>query len=268
MAELESTTDAQGAVPDLELVALKSNEQLAEAAGLLHEVWGARSEAARGEVMSTSLLRALSHSGNYVVGAYRGGKLLGCTVGMFGSLTDGRPDQLHSYMAGVLPALSSRGIGYAMKRHQLRWALTRDIETITWTFDPLVSRNAYFNLCKLGVSVDAYEPDFYGRIDDGANTGQETDRLLVTWDLRNEWVTQAMAGELGEMRRHASVLPEAELIVVPKDIGTARAAIQAERVAVRERFQSLIADGYRVAGMSKAWEYVLLPEAVRPVYEP
>lgn len=261
-----------GSDADLELVTLRTGEQIEAAAELLWTVWRARTLAERAEVVSTSLLRTLSHSGNYVVGAYRGGKLLGCTVGMFGALAEsGRPDSLHSYLAGVSQTESDRGIGYAMKRHQRQWALEREIETITWTFDPLVARNAYFNLCKLGATAVTYKENFYGTLNDGANTDEDTDRLLVSWPLRSEWVERAMLGEEGEMRRHPRVMPEAELIVVPEDISklrvTAREQAREERLTVRKRFLSLLAQGYHVAGMTKGREYVLVPAGTSEVFE-
>lgn len=255
-----------------DMVMLRPGEQIEAAAELLWGVWKARTEAERSAVIDSTLLRTLCDTGNYVVGAYRDGELIGCAVGFFSSgSASGRPDCLYSFIAGVSHAQSNRGVGYAMKRHQRQWALERDIDTITWTFDPLVARNAYFNLSKLGATVDAYKPDYYGRLNDGINTNQNTDRLVAHWDLRDEWVEQAMIRELGDLRRHACVSPEAELIVIPEDIGVLRETdpqlAQHERLAVRERFQSLLAQGYRVAGMSKAREYVLLPTGVNGAFE-
>lgn len=253
------------------IVALHTDEQIEAAAELLWTVWGARTAAERSEVISVSLLRTLCHSGNYVVGAYRDGHLIGCSVAMFGA-RGGRPDHLHSCITGVHQPERNRGTGFALKRHQRRWALERGIETISWTYDPLVCRNGYFNLCKLGATVTAYRPDFYGRLDDGVNTDERTDRLLVEWALRAEWVEQAMAGEPGAVRRHALVVPGAELIVVPEDVElvrrTDRPRAQQERYAVRDRFLALFAQDYRVAGMTKAHEYVLVPAGTIPAYEP
>ena len=258
--------------PGPDVVLLHTPEQLEAAAELLGGVWGARTESERKEVMTSTLLRTLSHSGNYVAGAYRGGDLVGCTVGLFGARSaSAPPDHLHSDIAGVVPAVSNRGVGFAMKRHQRAWTLEHGIGTITWTFDPLVARNAYFNFCKLGASVVSYEPNFYGRLDDGTNTNQNTDRLVVEWDLRAEWVEQMMISESGASRRHAHVPPQAELIAVPEDIsmlrGTDPQRAQQQRITVRQRFQSLIAQGYRVVGMSRAKAYVLLPARVTATYD-
>lgn len=54
---------------------------------------------------------------------------------------------------------------------------------MTWTFDPLVARNAYFNLRKLGGTSSEYLTDHYGDMSDGLNRGQPSDRMLLNWNL-------------------------------------------------------------------------------------
>ena len=54
---------------------------------------------------------------------------------------------------------------------------------MTWTFDPLVRRNAYFNLVKLGATAVAFHQDFYGSMQDEVNAGDLSDRILIEWDL-------------------------------------------------------------------------------------
>ncbi len=56
-----------------------------------------------------------------------------------------------------------------MKLHQRAWAIARGIPVIEWTFDPLVARNAYFNIRKLGAMPVEYLPNFYGIMGDGIN---------------------------------------------------------------------------------------------------
>lgn len=261
--------DHHGAASGPEVITLRSHAELESAAELLWQVWDARTDAERNELISISVLRALAHSGNHVAGAYLDGRLVGCTVGVFGARGD-RVDHLHSHITGVRQPERNRGTGLALKQHQRLWALEKGIDIVTWTFDPLVARNAYFNLCKLGASVTGFEADFYGRIEDGTNAGDHTDRLLVEWSLRSEWVEQAMTAEPGR-RRHATVVPGAELIAVPEEISMLREAdprqALRERLAVRDRFRSLLTDGYRVAGMSRAREYVLLPAETSATYE-
>ena len=83
---------------------------------------------------------------------------------------------MHSHITGVLPGLQSQGLGRLLKQHQREWALAREVGHITWTFDPLVARNAHFNLRVLGARVTEYLVDHYGPMDDGVNRGDETDR--------------------------------------------------------------------------------------------
>ncbi|STS10865.1 Uncharacterized conserved protein [Gordonia bronchialis] len=97
--------------------------------------------------VSTDMLRALSHAGNYVAGAFIGDHLAGGSVGFFGAPVG---HTLHSHITGVSKRGRGHNVGYALKMHQRTWALHRGLRTITWTFDPLVARNAYFNITKLG----------------------------------------------------------------------------------------------------------------------
>ena len=90
---------------------------------------------------------------------------------------------MHSHITGVLPDHQSHGLGRVLKQHQREWALARDVGHITWTFDPLVARNAHFNLRVLGTRVTEYLVNHYGPMDDGVNRGDETDRIMVSWAL-------------------------------------------------------------------------------------
>jgi predicted GNAT superfamily acetyltransferase len=101
---------------------------------------------------------------------------------------------LHSHITGVAPGGQHRGIGFALKVHQRAWARARDVNAIGWTFDPLVARNAWFNLAKLAAMADTYLEDFYGPMTDGINAGMESDRLWLWWNLGHEHVVAACAG--------------------------------------------------------------------------
>jgi predicted GNAT superfamily acetyltransferase len=65
---------------------------------------------------------------------------------------------------------------------------------VAWTYDPLIRRNAYFNLVKLGARPVEYLRNFYGVMTDAINNGTETDRMLAHWDLRSDLVADACAG--------------------------------------------------------------------------
>jgi predicted GNAT superfamily acetyltransferase len=232
--------------------------------------------------VTTEMLRALSKAGNYVSGAYDGDELVGACVGFFSPPAD---EALHSHIAGVSAAALGRGVGYAVKLHQRAWALARGAQTIAWTFDPLVRRNAYFNLAKLAATPAEYLPNFYGGMNDGINGDDETDRLLVHWPLAAPEVVAACAGTLrhvdaaalreagaavalGRGTTHAPVrgaLDSATILVaVPADVealrGTDPGLAKEWRVALREVLGPLLTGGARVNGFDRAGWYVLSRE--------
>jgi predicted GNAT superfamily acetyltransferase len=131
------------------------------------------------DLINTSMMVALAMSDNYVAGVFVDDELAGVVVGW-----RGHEGHLHSHIAGVHPKHQGSGLGYQLKMHERGWARARGLSRVEWTFDPLVRRNAYFNLCKLGTRVLRYFPDFYGELGDGLNSGDDTDRLLVEWDIR------------------------------------------------------------------------------------
>ncbi len=158
---------------------LESLEQMQVACTVLDRVWdippGQTSE------IQPHLLRALGHGGNYLVGAYEpGGEMVGASVAFF---TEPLGSAMHSHITGVLPATAGGGVGAALKWHQRQWALERGLTRITWTYDPLIARNSFFNLTRLGARPETYFVDFYGVMHDGPNRGQPTDRMQVCWDL-------------------------------------------------------------------------------------
>ncbi|MEV0596062.1 GNAT family N-acetyltransferase [Nonomuraea cavernae] len=140
------------------------------AAGLITKIWGR-------ELLEPGLIRTIAHVGGYVAGAWAQDELIGVSIGFFAQ--DGH---LHSHITGVLPGARG-GAGHALKRHQREWALARGVSLVSWTFDPLVSRNAYLNFHKLGARAGSYLPDFYGTMRDAINAGEATDRIYVVWDL-------------------------------------------------------------------------------------
>ncbi|MET0695121.1 MAG: GNAT family N-acetyltransferase [Propionibacteriaceae bacterium] len=237
---------------------------------LLSRVWGG------GAVqLDAATMRAFSHTGNYVAGAYRSEgdseDLVGCAVGFFGP-----PDQrsLHSHIAGVDPDHAGRGIGLILKNHQRSWCLDQGVGSITWTFDPAIARNAFFNFGKLGVTAVSYLEDFYGSLDDSLNLGSPSDRLLLRWDLTDPPPRPGPAG--GQPLAHALALDahgapvvrpiepdvDAVLISVPPDIERLRredAELAARwRFALREVLAPYVnSEEWRVAGFMKQGTYVM-----------
>lgn len=205
-----------------------------EAARVLDDVWGERG------TMPANILRALEHAGNYVVGLFDGDRMVGASAAFFGPPVE---RSMHSHITGVLPGHQGRGLGRQLKEHQRAWALDRGVGHITWTFDPLVARNAFFNLAVLGVRATEYLVDHYGAMADAVNRGDESDRLLVTW---------ALAEPPAQSPMDAEVLA---VVAVPDDIeGLRRAdpAAAAEwRRRLRDDLRGHLASGRRIGGFDR-----------------
>lgn len=207
-----------------------------------------------GRQIPQNLMQALVHNGAYFVGAFRGDEILGATFGFIGITGE---KHLHSHMSAVLPQSRDLGLGALMKHHQFAWAHEREIPFITWTFDPLVQKNAAFNISKLGVKVEAYYPDFYGSMNDLVNAGDASDRVMAKWN-----VSAAMPPAL---RVFSELPPDAISISVPEDIVAmrTRSAEEAknERLRVRNQFLEAFENGYEVISFSKTAGYILSKEA-------
>jgi predicted GNAT superfamily acetyltransferase len=102
---------------------------------------------------------------------------------------------LHSHMVGVAPAYQNRGVGRVLKLAQRDDAITRGIDLIEWTFDPLQLRNAHFNLVRLGAIVRRYIPNLYGRTSSPLHAGLPTDRLVAQWWINSARVANILSGQ-------------------------------------------------------------------------
>ncbi len=203
---------------------------VAAAAAVLREVWRTDRDA-----VPTNLMIALAHTGNYVFGLYDDERLVGASVAFFAAPA---ARSMHSHITGVLPEYQSSGLGRMLKQHQRAWALARDVGAITWTFDPLVARNARFNLAVLGARVTSYVVDMYGPMNDGVNRGDETDRILVSW---------AVAAAPAKTPEQV-----AATVAVPADIQELRksnpADAAAHRLRVRDELRAHLDAGLIIAG--------------------
>jgi predicted GNAT superfamily acetyltransferase len=130
------------------------------------------------------------HTGGQVLGAFDGDTMVGFTKAYVG-LHDSTP-YLHSHMAAVLPAHRDQGIGRQLKLAQREDALRRNFRLVEWTFDPLETKNAHFNLNRLGAISRHYIPNFYGITTSPLHRGMPTDRLLVEWHLDSPRVLAAL----------------------------------------------------------------------------
>lgn len=131
-----------------------------------------------------NMLISLAQNGGAVIGAFDGDKLVGFVFGFIGATTTPAHSHLKftSQRMAILPDYRDQGIGYQLKMAQRDYALYMGLEWMTWTFDPLFSRNAYFNFHKLRAISRIYALDYYGAGSPLARLGN-TDRLIVEWHL-------------------------------------------------------------------------------------
>lgn len=239
---------------------------------LLVTVWGTSPQEAP---IPYDLLRSIGHAGCNVTAAYAAdGRLCGAAVAIVSPLAA----TAYSLIAGVLPGVADRGVGFALKQHQRAWALERGLTTMVWTFDPLVSRNARFNLTKLGAEASEYIPAFYGVMDDGINGNDDTDRLVAVWALTTPRTLACSLGEPepvdlprstpGDIR---GVGPDGSAALieidgalwcrVPHDIVALRSEAPAEATAWRSSTRTMLtealASGYRADGLTRSGWYRL-----------
>ncbi len=210
-------------------------------------------------------IRALAVSGNVPYGAFDGTELVGYVLGWAGVDADGL--HVHSHMLAAMPDRRHAGVGYALKLAQRAQALDQGISVVRWTFDPLVARNAYLNLHKLGAVGDRFERDFYGDMSDEINRGDRTDRLTVRWDLerapgpRTAWihdvpVVLAMAGgpaaPCPEIRAEPTTVAA---IAIPSEYhdlrGGNRALAREWREAVARAIERCLAAGLVASGFDR-----------------
>jgi predicted GNAT superfamily acetyltransferase len=233
-----------------------------EAADVLQEIW----EHPDGAPLPPAMLRAFAFTGNYVGAAFEGDRIVGAAIGF---RTD--HDALHSHIAGVLPSHQGRSIGYLLKLHQRAWALQRGLGVIAWTFDPLIRRNAHFNLVKLGASVAGHLPDFYGEMTDHINAGDHSDRLLVEWDLCGAVpgrVVSPSADAVTVLHATGDDRPELApaggsewILQLPADVERLRRTdpglARRWRSAFRETVAQLLTGGQRIVGLDAHSAYVI-----------
>jgi predicted GNAT superfamily acetyltransferase len=210
------------------------------------------------DVVPSPLFVVASEIGGQVLGAFDGDALVGFTLALVG-WRDRKPF-LHSHMTAVVDACRDRKIGQRLKLFQRKDALSRGIDLIEWTFDPLVARNAHFNFMRLGAIARRYLPNIYGITTSPLHASLPTDRLVAEWHLRSPRVAQALS-------KKRSAVPASKNTVrvkVPREIEDLKQLnperaikIQAE---VRETFATWFAKGYvatAVMPVDGGMEYIL-----------
>jgi predicted GNAT superfamily acetyltransferase len=214
------------------------------------------------EPFPREVLRALADSGNVPYGAFDGDETIGYVLGWAGvDPEDGL--HTHSHMLAALPDRRHQGVGYALKLAQRAQALDQGIAEVRWTFDPLVARNGYFNLHKLGAVADRFDRNHYGAMVDEVNAGERSDRFTVRWDLgrepgprdvvAHEAALHDEGGWPGEVRAPSG---RGALVAVPSDYAQLRtddaARASAWRDASAEAIEACLTAGMIAAGFDRA----------------
>lgn len=246
------STPATIVIRDIETLAeMRAVEQLQR------EIWGVEDL----EVLPALALKPLKEVGAVLIGAFDEDRMVGFVFGFPGILNG--ETIIHSDMLGISEAYRSHNLGYLLKRAQRDAAIALGVERITWTFDPLQSRNAHFNFSKLGVIADRYYVDYYG-VTSSFLHRSGTDRLWVTWLLKSERVVSRLDGvnsrvsssEIDRMSRLVRVgenfepavgdglVGEPQLVIeIP---GELKASAERWREVTREAFTSALNAGYVV----------------------
>ncbi len=206
---------------------LNTFEDLSQLKQVEREVWGMGDD----DTMPLTLAVALRAAGNIFVGAFDGKEMVGFAFGFLGR--EQGQTTIHSHMLAVLDRYRHLDLGARLKQAQRERALAMGVQEMTWTFDPLQSRNAHFNIAKLGVVSDCYKVNFYGPQTSSVLHQNGTDRLWVCWMLNSRRVRDRLAGKSSRVETLDALRHLAPLVRFNGDGRPARADL-AESLA-RER---------------------------------
>jgi predicted GNAT superfamily acetyltransferase len=168
---------------------LESFEDLTMLQAVEKEVWGLADE----DVLPLTLAIACKAAGNLFVGAFDRDRLVGFAFGFFGR--EHGQITIHSHMLAVLEQYRHLNLGFHLKQAQRERAQAMGVQEMSWTYDPLQSRNAHFNFAKLGIVADTYKIDFYGPETSSILHRNGTDRLWGRWLLNSRRVRDRVAGK-------------------------------------------------------------------------
>jgi predicted GNAT superfamily acetyltransferase len=170
---------------------LESPEDMTAVEALQRVVW----PGSETDVVPLHMLITAIHNGGLLVGAFVEDELVGFVFGFPGiEFTPDGPRPKHcSHMMGIHPNRRDSGIGFALKRAQWQMVRHQGLDHITWTYDPLLSRNANLNIAKLGGVCNTYRRSEYGDMRDGLNAGLPSDRFLVDWWINTRRVDRRLS---------------------------------------------------------------------------
>lgn len=213
---------------------LEKPDELAEVERLQRQVWPGDDAA----IVPAHLLVAASHNGGLVIGAFDGDgsagnpsqaapgepannvELVGFVFGFPGLYftPDGPRPKHASHMLGIHPDFRDRGIGFQLKRAQWQMVRHQGLDRMTWTYDPLQSRNAYLNITRLGAVCNTYVRDAYGPMHDELNAGLPTDRFQVDWWINSHRVNRRLSKRVRRPLKLAHYLSAGTDILNPAEM--------------------------------------------------
>jgi predicted GNAT superfamily acetyltransferase len=240
----------------IEIRQLHKLDEFADVLRLQQIIWGF----ADAELLPVRFLVVVGKVGGHVFGAYDGAEMVGFCFAIPG-VKPGDPavgsrqmPYLHSHMLGVLPAYHNAGIGRRLKLQQREEALSRGIQLIEWTFDPLELKNAFLNIEKLGAIVRRYYPNQYGTTSSPLHGGLPTDRCIAEWWIDSPRVRSILAGGTGARNPQDARNPQ-EHISYPADIARIRSQDSARARQIQQanadRFLHAFEDGLAVTGFAR-----------------
>lgn len=197
---------SRGAAQQIVIRDLKSIDDLSQLKAVEQAVWGIAGD----DSLPLTVAIASKAAGNIFVGAFDKDKLVGFAFGFLGR--EHGQTTIHSHMLAVLEAYRHLDLGLRLKQAQRERAMAMGVHEMTWTFDPLQSRNAHFNFSKLGVVSDTYKVDFYGPETSSPLHRNGTDRLWVRWILNSRRVRDRLAPQLTGKGARAETLDALRLL--------------------------------------------------------
>jgi predicted GNAT superfamily acetyltransferase len=215
-------------------------------------------------VTPKEIMIAIKDNGGLVLGAFEGDTLVGFALS-FPGYRKGKL-YMYSHQTGVAKEYQDKGVGYMLKQKQREISALRGFDLVAWTYDPIIARNAHFNVAKLGVVARTYKANYYGPMDDSINAGWDTDRVVAEWWIDHGSIEEARRAirQVGDAHRALEVdasepiercightvdtTAQKVLVEIPRDIVQLKAVDPKEaakwRSTTREVFKAYFNAGY------------------------